>query len=141
MRHARWPTLLLLLTLFASAGAWSSDKAEIDPRLPDDLPEAWYARIDTSMGRIVAQLLPEQAPQAVAQFVALAQGSLERRDPVTGDLLEGPYYDGTSIYRTEAGILFEAEIPAARAGPDLRYGWSRVRAADRSTITAAAGWG
>ena len=45
----------------------------------EELAPGWYARIDTSMGRIVVQLLPEQAPQAVAQFVALARGEVEAK--------------------------------------------------------------
>jgi len=121
MRHRILPPLILLLIFFVPVGVWSSDKAEIDPQLSENLPEGWYARIDTTMGRFVAQLLPEQAPQAVAQFVALAEGTLERRDPVTGDMLEGPYYDGTSVYRAEAGIRFEAGDPTGtgRGGPPL----------------------
>jgi hypothetical protein len=45
--------------------------------LPGFVPQGWYARLDTDKGPIVAKLLPDQAPQSVAHFAALAQGRLE----------------------------------------------------------------
>lgn len=75
---------------------------------PARLQEGWYARIETDRGRIVAMLLPEQAPQSVAHFAALAQGRLAWTDPVTGEVFREPYYDGIAIHKAEAGRLIEA---------------------------------
>lgn len=75
------------------------------------LPVGWYAVIDTSFDRIVARLLPEQAPQAVAHFAALAQGRLEWNDPFSGKPRTDPYYDGLIIHRVVAGEQFEAGDP------------------------------
>lgn len=74
---------------------------------PEDLEDGWYARIETSMGRIVIQLLPEQAPQSVAYFVGLARGDLEWTDPVTGEVHQEPYYDNTPVFKAEAGLRFD----------------------------------
>ena len=52
----------------------------------EGLAEGLYARIETSLGRIVARLLPEQAPQSVAHFAAMAEGQLEWFDMTTGVL-------------------------------------------------------
>ena len=68
----------------------------------------YYARIETTRGRIVAQLLPEQAPQSVAHFVSMARGDLEWLDVVSGETRKGPYYDGIPIHNVRAGLLFEA---------------------------------
>jgi peptidyl-prolyl cis-trans isomerase A (cyclophilin A) len=53
-------------------------------------------------------LLPEQAPQTVAHFAALAEGWMEWTDPVSGEKISDPYYDGARVYRAEAGSRFEA---------------------------------
>jgi len=88
---------------------------------PVDLLEGWYARIETSMGRIVARLLPEQAPQSVAHFAAMAEGRLEWFDRLTGELRKGPYYEGIKVHRSVAGRHFEAGDPrgTGRGAPDL----------------------
>jgi peptidyl-prolyl cis-trans isomerase A (cyclophilin A) len=111
-----WLLSLLLLVPAANGTAVGSTVA---PPTGDELPEGWYARIETSMGKIVVRLLPEQAPQAVAQFVALARGTLERVDPVTGEPVTDPYYDGTEVYSVELGVRFEAGKPAGSGGPQM----------------------
>ncbi len=75
--------------------------------LPRNLQEGWYAWIDTSMGTIVARLLPEQAPQSVAHFAALADGRLGWPDPVTGEPRHVPYYDGQLVSRAVASERIE----------------------------------
>ena len=88
---------------------------------PEGLPDGWFARIDTSEGRIIARLLPVQAPQSVAHFAALADGRLEWFDETTGQLQKHPYYDGVKVHRVEAGRLFEAGNPPGlgQIAPDL----------------------
>jgi peptidyl-prolyl cis-trans isomerase A (cyclophilin A) len=101
----------LCLALAASADPSEPRPA---PAAPDDftpapdLPQGWYARIETSLGRIVARLLPEQAPQSVAHFAALAEGRLEWLDVISGQSYKEPFYDGVRVHRTEPGWMFEA---------------------------------
>ena len=66
-----------------------------------------YALIETDLGRVVARLLPQQAPQSVAHFAALAKGELAWTDP-SGEEKKFPYYDGIPIHNVRAGLLFEA---------------------------------
>ena len=90
--------------------------------LPPGLPDGWYARIDTSMGTILARLLPEQAPQSVAHFAALAQGRLPWIDPLTGTTKQGHYYDGLLVHKAEAAQRFETGDPTATGrGAPLFY--------------------
>jgi len=111
---------VFLLTICAGSNQ-AGTEAEVDSSLPEGLSEGWYARIETGMGGIIVQLLPEQAPQSVAHFAGLAEGSLEWIDPVTGDHKTEPYYDGLEVERSEALILFEASgrRPDQGAGPVL----------------------
>jgi peptidyl-prolyl cis-trans isomerase A (cyclophilin A) len=101
-------TLALVVVAVCPTHATESED-EFTP--PEHLQEGWYARIETSMGRIVARLLPEQAPQSVAYFTAMAEGRLEWFDPSTGEVQKGPYYDGIKIHRASAGLSFEAGDP------------------------------
>lgn len=77
-------------------------------RLPVGLPDGWYASIETSLGTIVARLLPDQAPQSVAWFVGLANGRVEWPDPLSGEERKEPYYDGLAVTKSVAADRFEA---------------------------------
>jgi cyclophilin family peptidyl-prolyl cis-trans isomerase len=62
--------------------------------------------IDTSMGRITCRLYEKQAPVTVANFVGLAEGSKDWKDPATDQMVHGkPFYDGTGLAGTSDGIL------------------------------------
>jgi len=76
--------------------------------LPEGLPQGWYARIETTLGTMVAHLLPDNAPQAAAHFAALAEGRFPWQDLVTGEQKQGRYYDGIPIHKAVAGERFEA---------------------------------
>lgn len=88
------------------AATVASDADDFKP--PPGLHDGWYARIETDKGRIIARLLPEQAPQSVAHFAALAMGEFTWTDVVTGEKHREPYYDGVPIHLAEAGMRFEA---------------------------------
>ena len=83
-----------------------SGEAEFVP--PEGLDEGWYTLIETGKGRIIARLLPEQAPQSVASFAGLAMGTREWIDPVSGERHKNHYYDGLEIDHSAAGQFFES---------------------------------
>ncbi len=100
--RSRWfGVMMLALTMSAAA----ADETAFTP--PADLEDGWYARIETTKGRIIAKLLPEQAPQSVAHFAALVNGELGWSDLVTGETKKGRYYDGSPIHFAMAGQLLE----------------------------------
>ena len=100
---SRRRALLLLLLSVAMLGM-----AE-----PQARPEGWYAEVETSLGAFTIRLLPEQAPQTVAHFVAYATGRMEFIDPFTGDKKKVPYYDGLKVHKTAFARRFEAGDPTA----------------------------
>lgn len=107
-------TTLLLAMLLVGAVVHAAEPsaapaaAEPAPAVAAALAPGWYARIDTSMGSILVRLLPEQAPQSVAHFAALAQGRLGWFDAVAGQTRHEPYYDGSTVHLASAGQRFEA---------------------------------
>lgn len=74
-------------------------------------PEGWYAEVETSLGSFTIRLLPEQAPQTVAHFVAFAQGTIEYVDPFTGNKKKAPFYDGLNVHKSTYAVRFEAGDP------------------------------
>jgi peptidyl-prolyl cis-trans isomerase A (cyclophilin A) len=70
------------------------------------LPAGWYARIETRLGTILVRLLPEQAPQTVAHFRALAEGELAWTTQAGEEPRKARYFDGIPVTFTEAGRQF-----------------------------------
>ncbi len=104
MRTKALPAAAVVLMVLVSTGAAGQGTA-----VPED--PGWYARIVTSGGTVVARLLPEQAPQAVAHFVALARGELVWNDPFSGEPKKAPYYDGLKIHKAVTAQRFEVGDP------------------------------
>lgn len=88
---------------------------------PEGSKEGWYARIETSFGEILARLLPDQAPQAVAHFAALAEGKMEWIDPESGEVRRAPFYDGIQVHLAHSGGRFEAgdRLGTGRGAPPI----------------------
>ncbi len=92
-----------------------------------------YASLETSMGTIVVKLFEKEAPITVANFVELAQGKKEWTDPVSGEKVKRPLYDGTIFHRVIPKFMIQGGDPSgAGAGntgftipdeivPDLKF--------------------
>lgn len=115
--------MIRALRVAALAGAIAvAVPSAADEGLPAGFPEGWYARIETSLGTIVARLLPQQAPQGVAHFAAYASGRMTWTDITTGEKKTGPYYDGLTIHKIAPAERFEAGDPTGTGrGAPLVY--------------------
>ncbi|HVO20994.1 MAG TPA: peptidylprolyl isomerase [Anaeromyxobacter sp.] len=76
-----------------------------------------YAVFETSRGKIGVRLLPGEAPKTVANFVDLATGKKEFRDPLTGANRKAAYFDGTLFHRVISGFMIQGGDPATRDAP------------------------
>jgi cyclophilin family peptidyl-prolyl cis-trans isomerase len=76
--------------------------------LPADRIENKIVRISTAKGEIVFDLLPDQAPATVSNFVALA---------------ESGFYDGLTFHRVEPGFVIQGGDPegTGRGGPGYKF--------------------
>ncbi|MGB3954699.1 MAG: peptidylprolyl isomerase [Brooklawnia sp.] len=81
------------------------------------------AILHTSMGDITVELFADYAPKTVANFVGLANGTREYRDPVDGQVKTGPYYDNTIFHRVIDGFMIQAGDPTGtgRGGPGYSF--------------------
>ncbi len=74
-------------------------KADVTPTGPTVV-------MDTSMGRIVCRLYEKEAPVTVANFVGLAEGTKDWKDPATDKMVHGtPFYDATGLAGVTDGIM------------------------------------
>jgi peptidyl-prolyl cis-trans isomerase A (cyclophilin A) len=76
---------------------------------------ALYARMNTTEGTIVLLLEEEKAPKTVANFVGLATGKMEWKDPKTGQTQKGvPLYDGVRFHRVIPEFMIQCGDPLSR---------------------------
>jgi len=82
-----------------------------------------FATLTTSLGKIVIQLYPEQAPETVANFVDLAEGNRVWHDPNTGQKTEAPLYNGTIFHRVIGGFMIQGGDPlgTGTGGPGYQF--------------------
>ena len=66
--------------------------------------------LHTNHGDIAVAWLPEAAPKTVANFVGLAQGSLDYKDDA-GRTNPTPYYDGLTFHRIIPGFMIQGGCP------------------------------
>ncbi len=74
-----------------------------------------YARLRTSLGDIVVRLEEERAPNTVKNFVGLATGAIEWKDPKTGQSMRGePLYNGVRFHRVIPNFMIQCGDPLTR---------------------------
>jgi peptidyl-prolyl cis-trans isomerase A (cyclophilin A) len=137
----RFAVALLFATGFASAQqvpappaaqqAPSASPSSAAQELPDSPgaqtqptvePTGPTAVLDTSMGRITCRLFDKQAPQTVANFVGLAEGTKDWTDPATREKEHGkPLYDGTTFHRVIPGFMAQGGDPMGTGMGDPGY--------------------
>ena len=76
------------------------------------VPNGPFVVMDTSMGRITCQFYQKQAPNAVANFIGLAEGTKDWTDPATKKVKHHkPYYDGTIFHRVIPEFMIQGGDP------------------------------
>jgi peptidyl-prolyl cis-trans isomerase A (cyclophilin A) len=82
-----------------------------------------YATLKTNRGDIQIRLLPNHAPQTVQNFVGLADGSKEWRNPETGEVSKTPLYSGTVFHRVIPGFMIQGGDPLGNGmgGPGYEF--------------------
>ena len=125
----------LLIPALALASASFGALGQQSTPAPADLPDAPTANVaativpngpmvvmDTSMGRITCQFYQKQAPIAVANFIALAQGTKDWTDPNTKRAQHHkPLYNGTTFHRVIPEFMIQGGDPAGTGMGDPGY--------------------
>jgi peptidyl-prolyl cis-trans isomerase A (cyclophilin A) len=112
---------LLILTL-CSVLAVSVGVALAGQTKEKKLTPGIYAHFETTEGNFTVRLFEKEAPKTVANFVGLAQGTI---DTITGKpgAKSKPYYDGLTFHRVIDGFMIQGGDPTGTGsgGPGYRF--------------------
>jgi len=117
---------LFLLTTLLLTGCFSTNldnnSQTISERQGDQVSMS-TAILKTSMGEIIIELFPNQAPKTVKNFVDLATGAKEWTDPNIGEKVKTKLYDGTIFHRVIPGFMIQGGDPlgSGLGGPGYNF--------------------
>ncbi len=97
-------TAICLHSQWAMADVDSATAAMEDPANP-------LVLFDTARGDIFIELLADEAPENVANVLALIRGEIEIEDPDNGFTFTPNYYDGMRFHRVVPGFVIQAGAP------------------------------
>jgi peptidyl-prolyl cis-trans isomerase A (cyclophilin A) len=82
-----------------------------------------YANFDTTEGTFRVRLFDAEAPNTVANFVGLAEGTKEWRDPASGERRKTPFYNGIVFHRVINGFMIQGGDPLGQGtgGPGYNF--------------------
>ena len=81
------------------------------------------AVFNTNKGTFKVKLFPEQAPKTVDNFVSLAEGTREWKEPGTGKMVKKPFYNGLIFHRVIPNFMIQGGDPEGRGtgGPGYKF--------------------
>jgi cyclophilin family peptidyl-prolyl cis-trans isomerase len=96
--------LMILAMLISVPTAFAQEKPKVNPGI--------YAHFETSMGNFAAELFEKDAPMTVANFIGLADGTKDWKDPRTGATMKGKhYYDNLVFHRVIENFMIQGGDP------------------------------
>ena len=94
-------------------------------------PAATGAILHTTAGDMRCELFPDKTPKTVANFVGLAQGSKDWKDPATGKVVHGrPLYDGVIFHRVIPQFMIQTGDPSGTGSGDVGFEFENEPRAD-----------
>jgi peptidyl-prolyl cis-trans isomerase A (cyclophilin A) len=84
---------------------------------------ATYANFETSQGNFRVRLYDKEAPNTVANFTGLAEGTKAWRDPASGEQKKSPFYDGVIFHRIINGFMIQGgdRLGQGTGGPGYTF--------------------
>jgi peptidyl-prolyl cis-trans isomerase A (cyclophilin A) len=124
---------IALIVVIAAAAAWaqSAPSAQGTPAAKSGAaakpavhatPSKPTAVINTTVGKLTCTLFPDKAPIGVENFIGLASGTKDWKNPVSGATKHGvPLYDGTIFHRVIPEFMIQGGDPAGNGSGDPGY--------------------
>lgn len=125
--------LLGLVSLFLAGSAWAADakpaakkqgkKSAAAEKTANKKGINMTAVLETSMGMIRVKLFDKEAPETIANFVGLAEGTKEWTDPATGQKVKRRFYDGLTFHRVIPNFMIQGGCPlgTGTGGPGYQF--------------------
>jgi peptidyl-prolyl cis-trans isomerase A (cyclophilin A) len=82
-----------------------------------------YAHITTNHGAMIARLFDKEAPRTVENFIGLAEGKKQWRNPRTKTMVRRPYYNNLTFHRIIPGFMIQGGDPegTGMGGPGYTF--------------------
>ena len=82
-----------------------------------------YAHITTNHGTMVARLFEKEVPKTVENFVSLAEGKKQWRNPRTNTMVRRPYYNNLTFHRIIPKFMIQGGDPegTGTGGPGFEF--------------------
>jgi peptidyl-prolyl cis-trans isomerase A (cyclophilin A) len=94
----------------------------VGARKPEPIPTGPTLVMDTSMGRLTCKTFDKQAPNAVANFIGLAEGTKDWTVNATNAKQHGKrFYDGLTFHRVIPGFMIQGGDPVGDGTGDPGY--------------------
>lgn len=102
-------TLAVVVTLLLTGGILLSENVNLTMK--------------TNLGDIELELYRDLTPQTVNNFIGLAQGTKEWKDPATGQMVNTPFYNGLVFHRVIGDFMIQGGCPlgTGTGGPGYRF--------------------
>jgi peptidyl-prolyl cis-trans isomerase A (cyclophilin A) len=123
MRNVFLSSIFLLM---ATVGVWAQSSTQPAPATKPGIHHAAAgeptAIIDTTVGKMRCTLFPDKAPIGVANFIGLATGTKDWKNPVSGVTKHGvPLYNGTIFHRVIPNFMIQGGDPKGDGTGDPGY--------------------
>jgi peptidyl-prolyl cis-trans isomerase A (cyclophilin A) len=120
---------ITLCVVIAAAAAWAQTTpsqgtaaAKPSAAAKPATPPKPIAIINTTVGKLTCALFPDKAPIGVQNFIGLASGTRDWKNPVSGATKHGvPLYDGTIFHRVIPEFMIQGGDPAGNGSGDPGY--------------------
>lgn len=115
---------ILFITCVALCGQTTTKKAAPAHRAAASAPSSGnpVAAIDTTAGKLRCTLFEKQAPVTVANFIGLAEGTKDWKNPISHAAKHNtPLYDGTIFHRVIPNFMIQGGDPAGNGSGDPGY--------------------
>ena len=113
MKQSRIIIILIAVTIICLIGV----------KMLDAKNEKVKVVMKTNMGNIELELDKSIAPKTVENFVGLANGTKEWKDPKTGNMVKKPFYDGLIFHRVINDFMIQGGCPIGNGtgGPGYQF--------------------
>jgi len=110
-------SLVLILSIVGCQSAESQSNKLFKPKTNKTEINSMQAKIKTTKGEILIELEYKKAPITVANFVSLAEGTMENTSKPSGT----PYYDGLKFHRVIPNFMIQGGCPSGTGTGDPGY--------------------
>jgi peptidyl-prolyl cis-trans isomerase A (cyclophilin A) len=114
--------IALVVLCCSLAFAQGTRKTKTGSTKKTQAPAQPTAILHTTAGDMTCELFPDKAPKAVANFIGLASGRKDWKNPSTGATEHGkPLYDGVIFHRTIPNFMIQGGDPTGTGSGDVGY--------------------